>query len=218
MSDVLDVRGLTVQYGEKVVVRSASFSANRGEVLAISGRSGAGKSTLLYSIAGLVPSLSGTIVLNDLNITSIDEPEITLTRRHIGFVFQDAALFHELNVLDNVVWVGRLRGLALRASRAEANDVLKSLGIAHLTERMPGEISGGEAQRVSIARALMGGTSLLLVDEPTAALDSETSVDVCRTLERVTRESNVATVVVSHDPIVLDFADRHLSMMDGTLN
>ena len=216
--EVLTVDSLEVRYGLKTVVSSASLTAYAGQVLAISGRSGVGKSSLLFAVAGLVPAFSGSISLNGTLIHTLDERRLTMCRRHMGFVFQDAALFEEMSVLDNVSWVGRLRGLNRKTARVAAVETLSALGVMDLMARRPGEISGGEAQRVNIARAMTGGVQLLLVDEPTAALDGGTSASVCEILADVTHNADLATLVVSHDPIVLAHADRHHTMVDGVLS
>lgn len=214
---MLIIKALNVSYGgDTSAVQNLSLVAESGEMVAITGRSGAGKSTLLNVLAGLVQPQSGSAVLNGQSLLQ-GEPQATLLRRRMGFVFQNATLFPELSVLDNVRWVGQLRGLTKAEATRKATANLESVGVHHLYDRRPGQISGGEAQRVNIARALTGEIELMLVDEPTAALDTDTSNDVCRILKAVVQDSNVTTLVVSHDPIVTKYCTRAVRMAAGQL-
>jgi len=214
---VLIVDGLRICYGAHVAVQKVDLTVEKGELVAVTGRSGAGKTTLLNALAGLVPVNSGSATLHGQQLLNVGEPEATLIRRRMGFVFQSATLFPELSVLENVIWVGRLRGLSRGESRTAALARLSALDVDHLVSRFPGQISGGEAQRVNIARALVGNVDLLLVDEPTAALDESTSKDVCVALASVVRDAEVASLVVSHDPIVAMYASRVVQMSRGEI-
>lgn len=214
---MLVIDGLTVRYGSETAVKDVHLTMSSTEFLAVTGRSGAGKSTLLNALAGLVHVQAGLASLGGSPLLGVGEPQATLIRRRMGFVFQSATLLPELSVLDNVTWVGRLRGLTRRGSNEAALENLEILGVAHLAARRPGEISGGEAQRVNIARALTGDVALLLVDEPTASLDETTSTEVCAALKTAIHASGVSALVVSHDPIVTKYADRVVRMEQGQL-
>ncbi len=214
---MLVIDGLTVRYGSLLAVDSVRLRVRRSEILAINGRSGAGKSTLLYAIAGLVSAASGSAMLGGRELLGIDEPTATMHRRRMGFVFQSASLFPELDVLENVTWVGRLRGLDRRSADEDAAGLLSQLGIRQLAGRRPGQLSGGEAQRVNVARALIGEVDALLVDEPTASLDERTSHEVRSIIASVAGSRSLATSVVSHDPIVAAYASRRVTMDSGAI-
>lgn len=214
----LVVEDLTVRFGPVTAVQAASFSVAAGELVAVAGRSGAGKSTLLHALAGLVSVDSGRSQLFGVNIVGIGEPDATEVRRRMGFVFQTATLFAELSVAANVEWVGRLRGLSNGEAAERAENILDAVGIGDLGARLPGQLSGGQAQRVNIARALIGDVHLLMVDEPTASLDEENSHQVCALLQQIVRHTGVAALMVSHDPIVIDHADSVLQMESGIIS
>ena len=187
----------------------------RGEVLAVVGPSGAGKSSLLAVAGGLLPPTSGSVQVGGREITDLSRRELTRFRRdHVGFVFQSGNLVPALTARDQLRLVGTLGGD--RSRLRDADQLLEAVGLTHRAGRRPATMSGGERQRVGIARALMASPDLLLVDEPTAALDRKTSHDVVRMLAEETHEHGVATVLVTHDHEILEHCDRVLEMVDGT--
>lgn len=185
-----------------------------GELVAIVGPSGAGKSSLLAVAGGLSRPTSGAVKVDGIELTELDRKATTkLRRERIGFVFQSGNLLPALTARDQLLLVEKITG---RPGRNPA-ELLASVGMEHRADRRPGQLSGGERQRVGIARALMAEPSLLLVDEPTAALDRKRSHEVVELLARETHTSGVATIMVTHDHEVLRHCDRVLEMVDGRL-
>ena len=194
-----------------------AVSVADGEVLGVLGPNGAGKSTLLRTLAGLLPLDTGTVQLGE---RVLDDPAhgifLQPEQRPVGLVFQDYRLFPHLDVLDNVAFAGRCRGLSRRESRSLASGWLDRLGLADLAGRRPAEVSGGQAQRVALARALAREPELLLLDEPLAALDTRTRLEVRTELRRHLADFPGPTVLVTHDPLeAMVMTDRLLVLEDG---
>ncbi|KQV04554.1 MULTISPECIES: ABC transporter ATP-binding protein [unclassified Kitasatospora] len=188
-----------------------------GEVIALLGPNGAGKSTALRALAGLLPLTDGHLRLDGVTLedpgTSVHTPA---EERPVGVVFQDYLLFPHLSALDNVAFGPRCRGLGRRASREAALPWLKRMGLAEHAQARPGALSGGQAQRVALARALAVHPRLLLLDEPLAALDARTRLDVRAQLRRHLREFEAVAVLVTHDPLdAMVLADRLVVIEDG---
>ncbi|WP_094979654.1 ABC transporter ATP-binding protein [Rhodococcus pyridinivorans] len=185
-----------------------------GELVAVVGPSGAGKSSLLAVAGGLGRPTSGTVSVDGIEVTALD-PRATakLRRERVGFVFQSGNLLPALTARDQLLLVEKIAG---RPGR-NPDELLASVGMEHRAQRRPGQLSAGERQRVGIARALMAEPSLLLVDEPTAALDRKRSHEVVELLARETHTSGVATIMVTHDHEILRHCDRVLEMVDGRL-
>jgi len=187
-----------------------------GEVLGVLGPNGAGKSTLLRTMAGLLPLAVGSLRLGD---RVLDDPARGTFRqpeeRPVGLVFQDYRLFPHLDVLDNVAFAARCRGLSRRESRSRAAGWLDRLGLADLAERRPHEVSGGQAQRVALARALARDPELLLLDEPLAALDTRTRLEVRTELRRHLADFAGPTVLVTHDPLEAMVMTDRLLVLEG---
>ncbi|RQO42157.1 ABC transporter ATP-binding protein [Rhodococcus sp. KBW08] len=191
-----------------------NLDVRRGELVAIVGPSGAGKSSLLAVAGGLARTSSGSVVIDGADVTAMPARALAELRRDkIGFVFQSGNLVPALTARDQLRLVAKITG---RPGR-DADELLDSVGMSHRADRRPGQLSGGERQRVGIARALMSNPSLLLVDEPTAALDRKRSHEVVELLSRETHEAGVATIMVTHDHDVLGHCDRILEMVDGRL-
>jgi molybdate transport system ATP-binding protein len=193
-----------------------AFTVAPGEVLGVLGPNGAGKSTLLRALAGLIALTDGAITLGD---TAIDVPNddvfVPAERRPIGLVFQDYRLFPHLTVRDNIAFAPRSRGRR-RDARAAADRWLQRLDLVEFAERKPGQLSGGQAQRVALARALAAEPELLLLDEPLAALDARTRLDVRATLTKQLRAFPKPTLLVTHDPLdAMVMTDRLLVIEDG---
>ncbi|WP_459587774.1 ABC transporter ATP-binding protein [Corynebacterium camporealensis] len=186
-----------------------------GEFVAIVGPSGSGKSTLLAVAGALTTPQSGNVTLGGEDLTRMNDKELARVRRkHIGFVFQSGNLPSSLKARDQLELAARLLG---QRGRKSNDELLEAVGMSHRANRRPGKLSGGERQRIGIARALVSGPDVLLVDEPTAALDSNRSQEIVKLLAKEFHEEGVATVMVTHDMAILEHCDRVLQMEDGKL-
>ncbi len=216
----LHVDNVTKRFGsgetEVVAVRQVSLDVKRGEVVLIMGPSGSGKTTLLLMLGALLKPTNGEIQLDADVISTLGEnrlPDIRL--RRIGFIFQDFNLLSSLSALENVAVVGELAGMKHGDARRKADDLLRGLGLGERLGFLPEKLSGGEKQRVSIARALVNDPTLVLADEPTANLDSKIGHEIMRLLQRIAKEQQLSVVIVSHDQRIKDIADRVLWLEDG---
>lgn len=214
---VLTARGLAKSYdsaaGGVHALRGVDFDLARGELVVLLGPSGSGKSTLLNLLGGLDRASAGRLLFGDLDLAALDERALTLyRRRHVGFVFQAYNLIASLTASENVALgaVGIDRALTPR-------DALAHVGLADLADRFPAQLSGGEQQRVAVARAIVRQPDLLLCDEPTGALDSATGVRVLEALERVNAELGTTTVVITHNADIARMAHRVLYLGDGRI-
>jgi molybdate transport system ATP-binding protein len=206
----------------RVVIRRGSlrldveFAVADGEVLAVLGPNGAGKSTLLRVLAGLLPPDGGTVRLDDSVVWDGEGQHVPAHRRALGMVFQDHLLFPHLSVADNVAFGLRTRGLGKAVARTAAEGWLSRVGLDGLGGRRPGQLSGGQAQRAALARALVGDPRVLLLDEPLSALDARTRLTVRAELRRHLAEFAGSTVLVTHDPVdAMALADRVVVVEDG---
>ncbi|MBD8042751.1 ABC transporter ATP-binding protein [Arthrobacter sp. Sa2BUA2] len=195
-----------------------SLAAERGTVTGLAGPSGSGKSSLLAVAATLIPATSGTVLVNGSDVAGMTDAERSrLRREEIGIVFQQPNLLPALTAQEQLVAVAHLRGESTRPAEARAAELLDVVGLSGQLAKRPHQLSGGQRQRVNIARALMGHPSLLLVDEPTAALDHERSASIMKLLRQVTQEFDLATVLVTHDVEFLPLMDSVARMRDGKL-
>ena len=220
MEPILTVENVTRRFGggatEVVAVKDISFAVAPAEIALIMGPSGSGKTTLLSMVGGLLKPSVGRIQIGPDEISAMDErrlPEVRL--RRIGFIFQDFNLLSALSCLDNVTLVTQLAGRTRQQGRQQARQLLEQLGLGHRLNFLPEKLSGGEKQRVSIARALVNQPDLILADEPTANLDSQHGHETMRLLRRIAKEENRSVVIVSHDQRIKDIADRVLWLEDG---
>jgi putative ABC transport system ATP-binding protein len=201
---------------EVVAVKDVSLAVAPGEVVLIMGPSGSGKTTLLSMIGGLLKPSAGRIQIGQDDLTLLDERRLPAVRlRRIGFIFQDFNLLSALSCLDNVALVGQLAGLSRKAARQRARQLLEQLGMGHRLNFLPEKLSGGEKQRMAIARALINEPDIILADEPTANLDSHHGHETMRLLRRIAKEENRSVIIVSHDQRIKDIADRILWLEDG---
>jgi putative ABC transport system ATP-binding protein len=197
-----------------------SLAVARGEVVALLGPSGAGKSTLLTAIGLINPPTSGRIVIGGQPVLEADRALVDLRafrRQHLGFIFQKANLIPFLNAVENVQVAMEINDMPPRAARRRALELLDYLGVADRAKNLPDALSGGQQQRVAVARALANQPSLILADEPTAALDSQRGRQVMELFRKVAHERGSAVMVVTHDHRSLDVFDRTYEMEDGVL-
>lgn len=189
-----------------------------GESVAIMGPSGSGKTTLLHVLAGILTPDSGEVMVSGLDLVGASDAVRTRLRREaIGFVFQSGQLLPELPAVENVALPLMLAGHPRRRAQQRAAELLGMCGLAGLEDRRPGELSGGQAQRVAIARSLVGQPSVVFADEPTGALDQTTGAEVMHTLTGMCRQLGAALVLVTHDPHVAGWCSRTLHMRDGQI-
>jgi ABC-type Fe3+/spermidine/putrescine transport system ATPase subunit len=213
----LAVTDLVVAYGGEPALRGVSLTVAAGELLALLGPSGSGKSTLLHAVAGFLAPQAGSIRLGGRAVAGAGRP-VPPERRDLGVVFQNYALWPHLSAVDTVAYPARRRGASRERARAEAREILARLRIEHLAGRRPAELSGGEQQRVGLARALARRPSLYLFDEPTAHLDTHVRDVFLDELAARRRESGAAAVYATHDAEeALGLADRVALLQDGRL-
>jgi putative ABC transport system ATP-binding protein len=219
---LVELRNLTKAYDEgdrrRTVLRQASVSIGRGELAVLVGRSGSGKSTLLNLISGIDLPDEGEVVIDGVALSRLPERERTLFRRdHIGFVFQFFNLIPTLTVEENLLLPLELKGKVGADQRRAALDLLAEVGLADRAGTYPDRLSGGEQQRVAVARALAHDPLLMLADEPTGNLDLETGLQVLEILDRLTRRAGKTMVMVTHSREVIGLADRVFRVDDGRL-
>ena len=205
-------------FGDLHVLRDIDLEVGRGEVLAVMGPSGSGKSTLLHCLAAIVRPDAGTVTFDGARIDDLGEgPRTTLRRRSFGFVFQFGQLVPELPAIENVALPLLLDGVARQDAQARAAELFPRLGLDGLEQRRPGEMSGGQAQRVAVARALVTNPGVVFADEPTGSLDSLAGEQVMELLTDAARASNPAVVLVTHEPRIAAYADREVVVRDGRI-
>ena len=215
---VLDLRAVTFAYPRTPALRGVSLTARRAEVVAVTGPSGSGKSTLLHVAAGLLRPDGGTVTVCGQDVTALDDDAASaLRRRELGLVLQHGQLVPELPVVDNVALPLLLDGTGREAARAAATGWLDRLGVADVASAHPADLSGGQAQRVAVARALVTGASVVLADEPTGSMDSDGGEQVLRLMVETCRSTRSALVVVTHDNKVAAVADREVRLLDGVV-
>ena len=212
----LEARGLVKRFGTVEALAGVQVSLADGEAPAVMGPSGSGKSTLLHCLAGILPPDAGSVLLRGQDVTHLDERERSLLRRRrYGFVFQFGQLLSELSAAENVALPAMLLGAPRAKATADAKQWLHSLGLAGMENRRPGELSGGQAQRVAVARALITGPDVVFADEPTGALDQATGAEVMHVLTQATQAAGASLVVVTHDEHVASWCSRRIVIRDG---
>lgn len=198
---------------EVIALEDVNFKITKGEFVFILGPSGAGKSTLLNILGGMDKATTGKYFLNDKDITSLNEKDLAKFRQHdIGFVFQFYNLISSLTAYENIYLAS-----SLVQEHFDPMQILELVGLKNRANNFPSQLSGGEQQRISIARALVKNPTLLLCDEPTGALDSKTGVEIMELLHRVCKSQNKTVIVVTHNRALTVIADRIIEIQDGKL-
>jgi putative ABC transport system ATP-binding protein len=213
---------VTLEYpdggGTTTALDRVSLSVRAGQLVSLVGPSGSGKSSLLAAAATLVRPTRGQVIIDGTDTSALPARALTALRRSkVGIIFQQPNLLPSLTAEEQLIIGDHLRGKPVQAARKKAAELLDVVGLAASAAKLPHQLSGGQRQRVNIARALMGNPRLLLVDEPTAALDHDRSASVIRLLRQVTCEFNVATVMVTHDTEFVPLTDAVATMRDGAL-
>ncbi|MFE5511214.1 ABC transporter ATP-binding protein [Streptomyces sp. NPDC056529] len=213
---LLRAAGLDKAYGPTPALAGADFSLRAGEVVAVMGPSGSGKSTLLHCLAGIVRPDAGTITYDGRDLTALSDRErSSLRRTDFGFVFQFGQLVPELTCAENVALPLRLDGEKRKTAEARAVEWLARLEVDTVAAKRPGEISGGQGQRVAVARALVTAPRVIFADEPTGALDSLNGERVMGLLTDASRDTGAAVVLVTHEARVAAYSDREIVVRDG---
>ncbi|MFG3108740.1 ABC transporter ATP-binding protein [Streptomyces tendae] len=216
---LLTARELVKAHGRTEALRGASLDLRAGEILAVTGTSGSGKSTLLHCLAGIVRPDAGSVTYGGLRLDELPEKRLSeLRRTDFGVVFQFGQLIPELTAVDNVGLPLLLAGATRAEARARAWEWLERFGVRGQEELRPGEMSGGQAQRAALARALVTGPKAVFADEPTGALDSLATEQVMTALAHAARESDTAVLLVTHDAQVAAYADREVRLRDGAVS
>ncbi len=222
MSPILDVQNVSKTYGrgDSAVhaITEVSLSVQEGELVLLMGPSGSGKTTLLLMCGTLLKPDAGRILIYGLDVTGLKEnnlPEMRLKK--VGFVFQQFNLLSGFTAIENVELVANLCGIKGNKARELAGKVLVSVGLHGRLSHLPEDLSGGEKQRVAIARAILNNPRLIIADEPTGNLDSNTRLEIVRAIKGIVKEQRRAALIASHDTRIESFADKVLSLKDGRL-
>ena len=222
MQPAIAVRQVTKNYVEgaagTLALRGVDLDVHCGELVLLMGPSGSGKTTLLSIMGCILTATAGSVQIAGKEITTLSEKQLPPIRlEHIGFVFQGFNLFPTLTAGENVELMLDLKGVSKKRATQRAGELLEQVGLADKYKSFPSDLSGGQKQRVAIARALAGDPQILLADEPTAALDSQIGRSILAMMRELAHARNRAVVIVTHDPRLLEFADRIVTMEDGLI-
>lgn len=211
-------KNIKKQYGSLEVLKGVDIHIEQSEVISIVGSSGAGKTTLLTILGTLDRPSSGEILFNGINITSLSEKKLAAFRnQHIGFVFQFHHLLPEFTALENICIPAFINKISKKEAELKATELLELLGLKHRANHKPSELSGGEQQRIAVARALINDPKVIFADEPSGNLDSENAQNLHQLFFKLRDELKQTIVVVTHNEILANMADRKLIMKDGLI-
>ena len=213
---MIQVQHIYKSYGSLLVLDDVCLDVGKGEVVSIVGASGAGKTTLLQIIGTLDRPNKGSVVINDVDVTKLTDKALSRFRNeHIGFVFQFHNLLPEFTALENVCMPALIKGMTMREAEAHAAELLAFLKVDHRAHHKPSELSGGEQQRVAVARALVNNPSVVLADEPSGNLDSQHAQELHRLFFQLREQYNQTFIIVTHNEELADMADRKITIKDG---
>ena len=215
---MIEVRNIQKSYGTLEVLHGVSLSVSDGEIVSIVGASGAGKSTLLQIMGSLMSADSGEVIIDGVSIAGLGDDALSEFRnRHIGFIFQSYQLLAEFTALENVMMPMLIAGERRSDAEQRAKELLEMVAMSHRLEHKPATLSGGEQQRVAIARALANRPVVVLADEPTGNLDTQTRDDIHKLFFELRDRMGQTFVVVTHDETLADMSDRKIVMKDGAI-
>lgn len=218
MSEILIAKNIYKSYGNTPVLKNINLSVKRGEFLSIMGESGSGKSTLLSILGGNIKPDAGEVFIDGVCISSASDKELSALRRtSLGFVFQSLNLIPTLNITDNIMLPIYLHRANVSEARERLCELCEKLGISHLLSAFPEDISGGEAQRAAIARAMLHSPSVLMLDEPTGSLDSKNACSLLELLAKLNAENALTVIQVTHSNRAASYGNRTVGICDGEL-
>lgn len=215
---MIDIKGVTKSFGSLQVLKGIDLSIGRGEIVSIVGPSGAGKTTLLQIIGTLDKPDSGSVIIDGIDVGRLSSKEIALFRNQkLGFVFQFHQLLPEFSALENVMIPAFIHGESKKVAKEKAEEILSFMGLADRSTHKPNELSGGEKQRVAVARALVNNPAVILADEPSGSLDSKNKEELHRLFFDLRDKFGQTFVIVTHDEALASLTDRTIHMRDGRL-
>lgn len=215
---MIKVENITKSFGDLKVLKGINMKVKRGEILSITGPSGAGKTTLLQIIGSLDKPDTGHIIYNDIDITTMGEKELAAFRnRHIGFVFQSHQLLPEFTAVENVMIPSLIANQSMHNSKKRAMELLDVLGLTERASHKPAQLSGGEKQRIAVARALVNNPYVILADEPSGSLDTKNKEELQNLFFKLREIMGQTFVIVTHDESLASLADRRINIIDGRL-
>lgn len=213
---MIEIKGITRSFGELQVLKGIDLSINKGEVVSIVGPSGAGKTTLLQIMGTLDKADSGSVILNGTDVSLLTEKELSAFRnQQIGFVFQFHQLLPEFTALENVMMPALIGGTSFAEAKEKAWKILELLGLSERANHKPAELSGGEKQRVAVARALVNNPAVILADEPSGSLDSRNKEELHQLFFELRQKLGHTFVIVTHDEGLAKLTDRTIHLVDG---
>jgi lipoprotein-releasing system ATP-binding protein len=215
---MIKVSNIHKSYGKVEVLKGINLKVEKGEIVSIVGKSGAGKTTLLQIIGTLLNSDKGTIVINGVEVSKLKEKAVSKFRnKNLGFVFQNHQLLPEFTALENVMIPGLITGKSKKSVEDKAKEILDFLDLSHRLNHKPKELSGGEQQRVAVARALLNSPEVILADEPSGNLDTQNKEELHKLFFTLRDKFNQTFIIVTHDMSLAKMSDRTITMKDGVI-